>query len=67
MTKVISSHMAATGANWRNALHICRGHFKNFSNGRGLFGKFKGRYWWGAQARGTDRAAQVHADYRVSP
>jgi hypothetical protein len=27
------------------ALHICRGHFKDYRDGRGLFGKYQGLYW----------------------
>lgn len=36
----------------QNALHFARGHFKDFRNGPGLFGKYKALYWWGPQLRG---------------
>lgn len=46
------------------ALHICRGHFKDFSE-RGLFGKYKGLYWWDSQVRGTSKSGVVLKDYQV--
>ncbi|MBI4063443.1 MAG: hypothetical protein HY401_03990 [Elusimicrobia bacterium] len=46
------------------ALHICRGHFKDFSE-RGLFGKYKGLYWWDAQVRGASKRGVVLKDYEV--
>ncbi len=30
----------------RRAAAIMRGHFKDYSKGKGLFGKLKGMYWW---------------------
>lgn len=47
------------------AYHLCRGHFKDFSHGAGLFGRYKGRYWWGSQARGSKEAGEVIKDYTV--
>ena len=47
------------------ALHICRGHFKDFSHGGGLFGKYTGRYWWTSQTRGSKEAGEVIKDYAV--
>ena len=35
------------------ALHICRGHFKDYRQGRGLFGKYKVLVWHDAVVRGT--------------
>lgn len=48
------------------ALHICRGHFKDFRQ-QGLFGRHKGIYWWGDQLRGHPRRGLVLKDYRVHP
>lgn len=28
------------------ALHIARGHWKDYRDGHGLFGKIRGRWWW---------------------
>jgi len=48
----------------KRALHICRGHFKNYSK-HGLFGKTKGTFWWNAQARGSMDEGVVIKDYNV--
>ncbi len=48
----------------KRALHICRGHFKDFT-GRGLFGKLQGIYWWDAHVRGDAKEGVTLKDYRV--
>jgi hypothetical protein len=40
-------------SNLRRALHICRGHFKDYREGAGLFGTHKGLYWWQQSLRGN--------------
>lgn len=47
------------------ALHICRGHFADYTEGAGLFGKLKGRFWIPAHARGTAAAGTILKDYKV--
>jgi len=47
------------------ALHFVRGHFKDFSD-KGLFGKYKGVYWWDSQVRGDTAKGIIDKDYRVS-
>jgi len=49
----------------KHALHICRGHFKDFSEGGGLFGKYHGMYWWESQVRGRASEGIVVKDYSV--
>lgn len=49
------------------ALHICRGHFKDFRDGPGLFGKHKGIYWWEGSVRGSLSKGKVEKDYHVIP
>lgn len=49
------------------ALHLCRGHFKDFRNGPGLFGKHKGIFWWEGSVRGSLSKGRVDKDYSVSP
>ena len=57
---------ATTGeSHLRRALHICRGHFKDFREGPGLFGKYKGLYWWDSQVRGTDESGRIIKDYSL--
>jgi hypothetical protein len=47
-------------------LHICRGHFKDYRES-GLFGKYKGIYWWDSQLRGDAESGTVHKEYEVTP
>lgn len=47
------------------ALHICRGHFKDYSQGKGLFGKYQGLYWWDNHIRGNEEAGKIIKDYSV--
>ena len=52
------------GISLAKALHICRGHFKNYDE-RPMFGKLKGTYWWQPHVRGTAEAGVVDKDYRI--
>jgi hypothetical protein len=46
-------------------LHICRGHFKDYRHGRGLFGKLHGIWWWESFARGNRDVGKVVKSYKV--
>lgn len=35
------------------AMHICRGHFKDYRQGKGLFGKYHQLVWHDSLVRGT--------------
>jgi hypothetical protein len=48
-----------------NALHLCRGHFKDYGEGNGLFGRYHGKWWWPGQARGSFKKGIVAKDYRM--
>jgi hypothetical protein len=50
-------------------IHSVRGHFAEYGvNGRGLlFGKYAGRYWIPAHARGNPEHGQVEQSYQVEP
>jgi hypothetical protein len=37
----------------KRSMHICRGHFKDYREGRGLFGKYKMLVWHPMTTRGT--------------
>jgi hypothetical protein len=63
---IIGKHTGNSEVLTQNALHICRGHFKDFSHGAGLFGKYKGRYWWPMTTRGSIEAGEVIKDYSVT-
>lgn len=49
----------------KRALHICRGHFKDYRDGGGLFGRHRGLYWWDQSLRGDPDSGVVEKTYRV--
>lgn len=67
MTKVLRTEggMDSHGS-LSTALHICRGHFKDYRQ-RGLFGKNKGLYWWDMHVRGDEASGVAKRDYTISP
>lgn len=67
MKKVLRTEGQSEKTGLRQALHICRGHFKDFSKGAGLFGKYKGLYWWDSQVRGSHTEGVIDKDYNVKP
>ena len=36
-------------------MHICRGHFRDYREGKGLFGKYHKLVWTPATVRGTKK------------
>lgn len=48
-----------------NAMHFCRGHFKDYRDGRGLFGKYNDIYWWTPQMRGNRSEGKIEKTYRI--
>ncbi len=67
MKAVLKREGAEGGAGLAKAMHIARGHFKDFRNGKGLFGRYKGTYWWPQHLRGNAEEGEVKKGYRVSP
>lgn len=49
----------------KRALHLVRGHFKDYREGGGLFGKYNGLYWWDMHVAGNEKAGIVVKDYSV--
>jgi hypothetical protein len=49
------------------AMHICRGHFRDYREGRGLFGKLHGQFYIPATVRGTkgDKAPPREIEVKV--
>jgi hypothetical protein len=47
------------------ALHICRGHFADYREGKGLFGKLHGVFWVDAHVRGDATAGEVRKTYEL--
>lgn len=53
------------GEGVKRALHIARGHFADYSNGRGLFGKYHGIVWRPDHVRGALGAGVQGKGYNV--
>lgn len=66
MTLVLREAAAEHKTGIRQAVHICRGHFKDYRQS-GVFGKHKGLYWWDAHVRGNADRGLVLKDYRPHP
>jgi hypothetical protein len=50
-------HASAAGGNTlQKALHICRGHFRDYREGKGLFGKYHQMVWTPQTVRGTSHS-----------
>ncbi len=65
MQQILSAEGGGETNGMVRAMHICRGHFKDFSKGSGLFGKYRGVYWWEMQTRGSASAGIHEKDYAV--
>jgi hypothetical protein len=48
-------------------LHKKRGHIKDYRGGKGLFGRYKGVWYWGPTLAGSEEAGVVVSDYEVTP
>jgi len=48
-----------------NRIHLCRGHFKEFTAENPLFGKHTGLYWWQPHVRGQNKGGVVMKDYVI--
>jgi len=64
MAQVLRTEGGIDTVGARRALHICRGHFKDYRE-RGLFGRTHGLFWWDQHLRGTLEAGIAAKDYRV--
>jgi hypothetical protein len=47
--------------------HKKRGHMKDYRGGKGLFGRYKGVWYWGPTLAGSAEEGVVVSDYEVSP
>jgi hypothetical protein len=59
LRKSISSGEHGTGNSVVTAMRIADGHWKDYTQGNGLFGKLHGRFWWDDYVRvvkGTEKA-----------
>ncbi|MHC1697954.1 MAG: hypothetical protein AB9919_07880 [Geobacteraceae bacterium] len=65
MKKVLDTEGDAQNGGLAKAFHICRGHFKSYEEGKGLFGKFHRTYFWGSHTRGNIDNRKVNAVYTI--
>lgn len=49
----------------RNAMHLCRGHFKHYSEKKPLLGKSTGTYFWNSHVRGDKKYGATKKDYKM--
>ena len=47
------------------ALHMCRGHFKTYTEEAPLFGRHTGTFWWQPSIRGNAENGTIMKDYTV--
>ena len=50
---------------WDNRVHLCRGHFKEYTAEKPLFGRVTGRFWWQPSVRGNVKEGVVMKDYKI--
>lgn len=62
--KILNTEGEAESKGLAHALHICRGHFKDYTE-KGLFGKIKGTFWWPATLRGNEEVGKITKDYEI--
>ena len=65
LRKLLDRYRSGSRADLRHALHICRGHFKTFTEDAPLLGRHSGTFWWTPQVRGARDVGVVVKDYRV--
>lgn len=57
----------STEPQFHNRVHLCRGHFKEYTAEHPLFGHYAGLYWWQPHVRGQNKNGIVMKDYAVIP
>lgn len=65
MREVLRREGGSEAVGLKRALHICRGHFANYSAERPMFGRLSGRFWVPAHVRGAASEGVVEKSYRV--
>jgi hypothetical protein len=48
-------------------IHFRRGHFKEYTMDKPLFGKYVGTFWWEAHVAGSKDIGEIKKDYRILP
>lgn len=58
------SESIETGMGLPQRVHLCRGHFKEYTKDKPLFGRLVGRYWWQPTVRGKGEGV-IEKEYHV--
>jgi hypothetical protein len=66
MKKVLREEGKVESHGLKHALSVCRGHFANYTAGKGLFGKYHGQFWIPQHVRGSANQGVVTKDYAVN-
>lgn len=53
------------GTGSRKRIHLCRGHFKVYTEDKPLLGRHVGAYWWQPHVRGNNKKGKVVKDYQL--
>lgn len=59
------SNASKNNGEWKNSLHICRGHFKNYTEESPLFGFYVGTVWCPQHLKGHEDIGVVKKDYSI--
>jgi hypothetical protein len=65
MKRVLTREGGIESSGITRALHICRGHFAQYTEAKPLFGRVTGMVWRPAHTRGSVDAGVVDKDYQV--
>jgi hypothetical protein len=67
MKKVLRTEGQSEKNGTKKALHICRGYFRDYGDGPGLFGnpKLRGKYWMPMTTRGSSQQGVATKDYNI--
>lgn len=58
--------VAESSGEGNQRLHQRRGHMKDYRKGKGLFGRYKGLWYWGPALAGSGAEGVVVSDYQVA-
>jgi hypothetical protein len=65
MKKVLREEGQIETLGLKRALHITRGHFANYTEGKGLFGKYHGQFWIPQHVKGSASHGIIEKDYSI--
>jgi hypothetical protein len=64
MKRILDTKGHAQTKGLRYAFHICRGNFKTY-DGKGIFGKYPGTYFFSPHVRGSKSIGKIFKDYEI--